>query len=238
MSLLLRKVDLFDFADEPVSSRVAAHHLHLVRKHSPVSADLRADPHTAGRRVFDICFALAGLTFTFPLMCAVAAAIKATSPGPVFLRQKRLTLHGREFTLLKFRTMNADAEAESGAVLAVEQDPRVTAVGRFLRKTRIDEIPQLWNVLLGEMTIVGPRPERPEIAAMMSRFMRQFSRRLQVKAGITGLAQIENGYVSCVQSYRRKLALDLLYIRKRSPMLDLAIMSRTVGVVLLGKGAR
>lgn len=238
MNLSLRKVDLFDFTEAPVSRRIAAHHLHLVRDYSSAFAHCKANPHTAARRIFDICFASTGLVFTLPLMIVVGAVIKATSDGPVFLRQQRLTLHGRAFTLYKFRTMYADAEEKSGPVLAVEKDPRVTPVGRFLRRTRIDEIPQMFNVLRGEMTIVGPRPERPEIAAMISRSIRQFPRRLQVKAGITGLAQIENGYVSCVKSYRRKLALDLLYIRKRSPLLDLAIISRTVGVVLLGKGAR
>ena len=198
----------------------------------------RANPHGIARRVFDITFALVSLLVSAPLLLVVALLIKATSDGPVLIQQRRLTLYGREFFLLKFRTMSADAETASGPVLAEENDPRVTRLGRSLRKTRIDELPQFWNVLRGDMTVVGPRPERPEIAVDLAKSLRRFHDRLDVKAGITGLAQIENGYCATLDTYRRKLALDLLYIRKRSLVLDAVILLRTVSVVVLGKGAR
>lgn len=210
--------------------------LRLVRK-AAAKVDVFHD-HSPLRRMFDVFFAAAGLLFSAPLLACVAAVIRATSSGPAFIRQTRLTLNSKPFTLYKFRTMYADAEAQSGPVFSEENDPRVTPVGRILRKTRIDEIPQLWNVLRGEMSVVGPRPERPEMVALLAEELKGFRRRLSVKAGITGLAQIEAGYSSSVETYRRKLALDILYIKNRSLLLDLSILIRTVAVVVLGKGAR
>lgn len=241
-TLTIERVDMFGAsigAGEllPVGPEAHAGALHLPR-YVPAEAGRAIDLDAAGRRVFDICFSVTALLCSAPLLATVAMLVKMTSKGPVFLRQKRLTLHGREFVLMKFRTMRADAEAVSGPVLAEEDDPRVTGLGRFLRKTRIDELPQFWNVLWGDMSVVGPRPERPEIAANLARSMRRFGRRLNVKAGITGLAQVEHGYCATAESYRRKLALDLLYIKKRSMRMDLGIMLRTVSVVFLGTGAR
>ena len=178
---------------------------------------------------------LAGLT---PVVALVAVAVKCSSPGPVLIRQKRVTQGGKEFTLFKFRSMRADAEASTGAVLATAQDNRITPLGRFLRKTRLDELPQLINVLRGEMSLIGPRPERPEIARALSKQIPGFHRRLGAKAGLTGLAQVIQGYPDGIDGYRQKLALDVVYIKRRSLLLDLQIALRTVGVVFSGSGAR
>jgi lipopolysaccharide/colanic/teichoic acid biosynthesis glycosyltransferase len=171
-------------------------------------------------------------------MALVALGIKCSSPGPVLIRQKRVTEGGREFTLLKFRSMRPDAEAKSGAVLATAHDNRITPLGKILRKTRLDELPQLINVLRGDMSLIGPRPERPEIARVLSQQIRGFHRRLGTKAGLTGLAQVIQGYPDGVDGYRQKLALDVVYIKRRSLLLDAQIALRTIGVVFSGSGAR
>jgi lipopolysaccharide/colanic/teichoic acid biosynthesis glycosyltransferase len=134
--------------------------------------------------------------------------------------------------------MRQDAERESGAVVATLHDNRVTPMGRILRKTRLDELPQLWNVLQGDMSLIGPRPERPELAKNFEKKIRGFRRRLGVKAGLTGLAQVIQGYPEYTDGYRQKLALDVLYIKKKSLALDLWIAMKTVGVVVSGSGAR
>ena len=144
--------------------------------------------------------------------------------------------YGRPFVLYKFRTMRLDAE-KNGAQFAQKGDPRVTPLGRFLRKTRLDELPQLWNVLKGEMSLVGPRPERPEFIQDLSREIPDYCQRLRLKPGLTGVAQIVNGYDNNIESFRRKVAFDLLYIRHVSLLNDLQILIRTVGVVFTGKGA-
>lgn len=143
---------------------------------------------------------------------------------------------GKPFVLYKFRTMRTDAE-KNGARLAVKGDPRVTPVGRFLRKTRLDELPQLWNVLRGEMSLVGPRPERPEFIEQLSDEIPDYLERLGLKPGLTGLAQVLNGYDNNIESFRRKVALDLLYLQNCCLWNDLKILIRTVGVVFTGKGA-
>lgn len=144
--------------------------------------------------------------------------------------------YGKPFVLYKFRTMRVDAE-KNGARLAVQGDPRVTPVGRLLRRTRLDEIPQLWNVLKGEMSLVGPRPERPEFIATLSRQIPDYLERLGLQPGLTGLAQILNGYDNNLDSFRRKVAFDLLYLQNCCLWNDVKILLRTVGVVLTGKGA-
>jgi lipopolysaccharide/colanic/teichoic acid biosynthesis glycosyltransferase len=171
-------------------------------------------------------------------MAFVSAAVRFSSPGPVLIRQQRLTEGGREFTLLKFRSMTDGAESTSGATFAENGDKRVTPVGRIIRKTRLDELPQLLNVLRGEMSLIGPRPERPEMAHELGTKIRGFQRRLKAKAGLTGLAQVIQGYPDDIDGYRRKLGLDMLYIRRRSLALDLWIALKTVSVVLTGSGAR
>jgi lipopolysaccharide/colanic/teichoic acid biosynthesis glycosyltransferase len=190
------------------------------------------------KRLIDIVASLILLTFAAPLMMLVALAIKLTSPGPIFYNQTRLTEGGREFTLHKFRSMRIDAEGDSGATLAKRSDPRTTTIGRWIRLTRLDELPQLINVLVGDMSLIGPRPERPEIAGELSRSIRSFNRRLATKAGLTGLAQVIQGYPDGIDGYRRKVGLDIVYIKNWSLVLDLWIAARTVLVVLSGSGAR
>ncbi len=190
------------------------------------------------KRCVDIAGASVLLVTLSPVMASVAVGVKMTSPGPILYGQTRLTQGGQVFRLLKFRSMRADAESDSGAVLATRADPRVTSIGSFLRKTRLDELPQLLNVLKGEMSLIGPRPERPEIASQLAESIPRFHQRLQTRAGLTGLAQVIQGYPDGRKGYRRKVGLDLIYIRKRSVLLDMWIALRTVSVVLTGSGAR
>ena len=160
-------------------------------------------------------------------------------PGGAERRQAARRLdenHGRPFVMYKFRTMSADAERH-GAQFAQAGDPRVTRLGRFLRRTRLDETPQLWNVLRGDMSMVGPRPERPEFIDQLSEEIPDYLQRLGLQPGLTGLAQVLNGYDNEVESFRRKVALDLLYLQNCCLANDLKIMAQTVGVVVTGKGA-
>lgn len=150
--------------------------------------------------------------------------------------RRQETCYGRPFVLYKFRTMRIDAE-KNGAQFATKGDPRVTSIGRFLRKTRLDELPQLWNVLQGEMSLVGPRPERPEFIESLSHEVPNYLLRLGIKPGLTGLAQVLNGYDNDIAGFRRKVALDLLYLQNCCLANDLKILIRTVSVVLTGKGA-
>ncbi|MCB0359338.1 MAG: sugar transferase, partial [Bdellovibrionales bacterium] len=195
-------------------------------------------PYESLKEVMDFAVASFLLLALAPLMIVIAAVIRATSAGPVIFRQIRLTKGGRPFVMFKFRTMSHDAESSTGAVWAVKNDPRVTSVGRLLRKTRLDELPQLLNVLNGDMSLIGPRPERPEIADELAKVLPKFERRLAVKAGITGLAQTANGYADSVSDYRRKLALDIMYVKSRSIALDCIIAAKTVLVIITGKGAQ
>jgi exopolysaccharide biosynthesis polyprenyl glycosylphosphotransferase len=182
------------------------------------------------KRLSDIALSLVALVITAPLSILAALAIKLDSPGPVFYLQKRLTLQGKPFNLYKFRTMVVNAEKESGPVLATENDPRITRVGRFLRRTRIDEIPQLFNVLKGDMSIVGPRPERPFFVDELVKETPEYAYRMNVKSGITGLAQIAGKYST---SPENKLKYDLLYTKSYSFSRDLAILLQTVKVILM-----
>ena len=190
------------------------------------------------KRGIDLAASLTLIVILSPAMILVAIAIKRTSPGPALYSQTRLTQGGREFTLWKFRSMKVDAESKGSATLAAKTDGRVTPIGRFLRRTRLDELPQLFNVMRGDMSLIGPRPERPEIAAQLSGSIPRFHQRLKAKAGLTGLAQVIQGYPDGVLGYRRKLGLDLIYIRQWSLILDLWIALKTISVVLSGSGAR
>jgi exopolysaccharide biosynthesis polyprenyl glycosylphosphotransferase len=189
------------------------------------------------KRIVDLIVALALLTVAAPLMLLTALAVKLTSPGAVFYRQQRVGEHGRVFTCVKFRSMRHDAET-GGAVWAEEQDPRTTRVGRHLRRYRIDELPQLLNVLRGEMTMVGPRPERPEFVGQLVEAVPFYSPRHLTKPGLTGWAQVSAGYAATLDDARLKLSYDLYYLKHRGLALDLAILLRTIGVVLRGSGAR
>jgi sugar transferase (PEP-CTERM system associated) len=174
-----------------------------------------------------------------PIMLILALAVRLTSPGPALHGQERVGRHGRVFNLLKFRTMRVDAEAETGPVWASgEGDPRITRFGWFLRKTRLDELPQLVNVLRGEMSFVGPRPERPHFVAELSKVIPLYDGRHAVRPGITGWAQVRSGYGSTIEDARQKLQFDLFYIRHMSLALDLSIVFETFKVVLVGRGAR
>ena len=189
------------------------------------------------RRTADIALSLAMLVLTLPLMLAAALAIACESRGPVLYRQERVGLHGRVFTLLKFRSMRRDAEAR-GPVWAAQRDPRVTRVGAFIRLTRIDELPQLFNVLRGEMSLIGPRPERPHFVAQLEQALPFYRDRLLAKPGLTGWAQVNYPYGASVEDAHAKLSYDLYYIKNRSPLLDLMILLATVRVVLFQRGAR
>lgn len=190
------------------------------------------------RRGIDIAGSLALLTFTLPLLLLTALAIKLDSPGPVLYRQERVGAGGRVFTLFKFRSMRRDAEAAGAPRWASRRDDRVTRVGRFIRLTRIDEIPQALNVLRGDMALVGPRPERPVFVEQLSRVILHYDDRAVVRPGITGWAQVNYPYGASVEDARMKLAYDLYYVKHRSLFLDLLILVATVRVVLFQEGSR
>jgi exopolysaccharide biosynthesis polyprenyl glycosylphosphotransferase len=189
------------------------------------------------KRGFDVVVASVGLVLTAPLFPLLALLVKRT-PGPVIFRQTRLGEGGRPFTIFKFRTMRADAEAEGAAAWASESDPRITRVGRFMRKARLDELPQLWNVLRGDMSVVGPRPERPEFLELLREAVPFWTRRHLVKPGITGWAQVSRGYTADAEGTAEKLSYDLWYLRHRSLVVDLAICGKTFMTLLTGSGAR
>ena len=189
------------------------------------------------KRAFDLFATLGLLLCTSPIMLLTAIAIRVESPGPVIYRQRRVGLFGQDFTVYKFRSMRTDAE-KNGAVWAMKSDPRVTKVGKIIRKTRIDELPQLWNVLKGEMSLIGPRPERPEFVKELEKEIPFYSLRHAVKPGVTGWAQVCYPYGSSVEDSRRKLEYDLYYAKNMSILLDVRIILKTIGVVLFPKGAR
>ncbi len=186
------------------------------------------------KRTFDLVVSAALLLVASPILLAVSLIIRITSPGPVFYRQERIGRGGRAFHVVKFRTMRVDAEKHSGPVLASRDDPRVTEFGRLLRSLRIDELPQLWNVLRGEMSLVGPRPERPYFVQRFEKELPAYELRHALKPGITGLAQVMGRYNTTAES---KLHFDLLYIYNYSLLLDLKILLQTVQVVLQGDPA-
>lgn len=194
--------------------------------------------YDAWKRLFDILGSLTLLVFAVPVMLFLSLIVRLSSPGPAIYAQRRLTAGKRVFTMFKFRTMVSNAESGSGAVWAKKDDPRVTKIGKFMRKTRLDELPQLMNVLIGDMSLIGPRPERPEIAKDLEKEFPNFMKRCDVPAGLTGLAQVSSGYADSVDSYKDKLKHDLEYVATRSPLLDLKIALKTVLVILTGDGAR
>lgn len=217
------------------------------------------------KRAMDIIGALVGLILTSPLWLLIPLLIKLTSRGPVFYSQVRVGINRRKksrrsyqmmdvserrdrdrrredyagytFKVIKFRTMVNEAEKASGPVWATKNDPRITKLGNFLRKSRIDEIPQFINVLIGDMSLVGPRPERPKFVSELSKKVEGYADRLKVKPGITGMAQVENGYDTSVSSVVNKIRHDLDYINRQSIWLDIKILLKTVIVVITGKGA-
>ncbi len=181
------------------------------------------------KRTFDIVFSLFAIIIFSPFMILAALAVKLHDGGPVLYKQRRLTINGKEFNVLKFRSMVVDAEKKSGPVLASDDDPRITPIGRFLRKVRLDELPQLFNILKGEMSVVGPRPERPELTEKYKQEMPEFGFRLKVKAGLTGYAQVTGVYDTIPYD---KLKMDLMYIENYSFRMDLQIILMTIKTML------
>jgi exopolysaccharide biosynthesis polyprenyl glycosylphosphotransferase len=186
---------------------------------------------------YSMVLGIVGLIISLPVMAVVALVVRLSSPGPILLRQTRVGLHGKPFVLYKFRSMYADAEARSGAVWATKDDPRITPAGRWLRRLRLDELPQFLNVVRGEMSIVGPRPERPEFSKMLEEQIPFYRQRLWVKPGITGWAQINHKYGDTVEDSLIKLEYDLYYIKNLAPALDAYIVFSTLKVMLLSRGA-
>jgi sugar transferase (PEP-CTERM system associated) len=189
------------------------------------------------RQLASICAAAIGLLLFLPFFPFVVLAVKLSSKGPIFFRQKRVGMGGRIFEVVKFRTMFTDAEA-GGAKWATKNDPRVTKVGMFMRKTRIDEIPQLWNVLRGDMGFVGPRPERPEFVAWLAEELPFYYLRTLIRPGLTGWAQVRYGYGATLAETKQKLEYDLYYIKHMSLGLDLLIMFETIKTILRRRGAQ
>ena len=189
------------------------------------------------RQVVSMVVAAIGLLLFLPLFPLVVLAVKLSSKGPIFFRQTRVGMGGRNFQVIKFRTMFTDAEA-GGAKWATKNDPRVTKVGMFLRKTRIDEIPQLWNVLRGDMGFVGPRPERPEFVAWLTEELPFYYLRTLIRPGLTGWAQVRYGYGATLAETKEKLEYDLYYIKHMSLGLDLLIMFETIKTILRRRGAQ
>lgn len=182
------------------------------------------------KRIFDIIFALVLLIIGSPFMLITAIAILIQDGSPIIYKQKRLTQYGREFYIYKFRSMKKDAEKDGVARFAKEHDDRITPVGKFIRATRLDELPQLWNILIGDMSVVGPRPERPEIVKQILKDIPEFNYRLKVKAGLTGYAQVYGKYNTHLKD---KLLLDLYYIENYSMLLDLKIMFLTFKILFM-----
>ena len=190
------------------------------------------------KRATDLLVAWALIALTLPLMAIVAIAVKCDSPGPIFYRQERVGLSGRRFALLKFRSMKADAEADGQPVWAAARDGRVTRLGRLIRLVRIDELPQLFNVVSGDMSMVGPRPERPFFVDQLRELIPSYDERHTVLPGITGWAQVNYPYGASIEDAKQKHGYDRFYIANRSTRLDLKILVMTVRVVALQQGAR
>ena len=224
------------------------------RPRSPYGDEQTYLPQSHRIRALNFVVALVALIILLPVLLIIALLVRGTSRGPVFYTQtrvgmdrrepldpnknhrRRLDIGGEPFTIYKFRTMRVDAEQGCGAVWAQRQDPRVTAVGRFLRQYRLDELPQLLNVVKGEMNIVGPRPERPTIFAELREHIAEYPLRQRAKPGITGLAQINHHYDCSLEDVRTKVHYDLEYIRRQSVLEDLRIMLKTLPVILLRRG--
>ncbi|MCE9675455.1 exopolysaccharide biosynthesis polyprenyl glycosylphosphotransferase [Paraclostridium bifermentans] len=187
------------------------------------------------KRVLDIISSLLGLIIGLPIIMIVAILIKIEDRGPIFYTQERLGKDEKKFLVYKIRSMRVDAEKYGGAQWAQKDDPRVTKIGKFIRKTRIDEIPQLFNILKGDMSLIGPRPERPELTYEFNKEIPGFVDRLHIKPGLTGLAQVNGGYDI---SPKDKLKWDMIYIKNRSIYIDCIIILKTIRVIFTGDGAR
>jgi sugar transferase (PEP-CTERM system associated) len=190
------------------------------------------------KRALDLSFGLFGLVLSLPVMALVASAVRLDSKGPAIFRQQRVGLGGKTFKVLKFRSMRADAEKANGAQWATKDDPRTTRVGRFIRKFRLDELPQFINVIRGEMSFVGPRPERPVFVEQLRKEISYYDERHSVRPGVTGWAQVQYSYGATVEDAYRKLEYDLFYLKNMSVFFDCVIVLKTVRTVLTGQGGR
>jgi exopolysaccharide biosynthesis polyprenyl glycosylphosphotransferase len=188
------------------------------------------------KRLIDLAVSLVVLVVGLPLWTLLGALVRLTSPGPAIYRQQRVGQHGRVFTMYKFRTMHKHAEAQTGPVWATEDDPRYTPLGRWLRKTRLDEVPQLWNVLKGNMSLVGPRPERPYFVEKLAVEIPLYNRRHRVKPGITGWAQVKWHYDTSLEDVQQKVKYDLFYIENMSLRMDFKILFQTIRTAFSGQG--
>lgn len=197
---------------------------------------VKTRPAIIVKRAVDVILSLAGMVLSSPLIALTALAVRLESTGPVLFRQTRVGQFGRAFSIYKFRSMRVDAEVVSGPVWAQKDDPRVTRIGRFLRRSRLDELPQLYNVLIGDMSFIGPRPERPEFIEELERRIPFYRARLSVKPGVTGWAQVRYTYGGSVEETLEKLQYDLYYVKNLSLFLDLLILISTVQVVIFGRG--
>ena len=188
------------------------------------------------KRAIDILFALPGVVVAAPVIGILAILVRLTSKGPAFYRQERVGKDGRVFKIIKLRTMVQDAESKSGPVWATVNDPRETPLGRILRKTHLDELPQLWNVLKGDMSLIGPRPERPVFVEKFKQEIPEYTQRLAVRPGITGWAQVNHVYDQTIEDVRKKVEFDREYIRRMGWGIDLKIMLATAGRMIHRKG--
>jgi len=221
---------------ERLTGRICVSHIDQMRFLSKVRT-LGGPVVQGAKRILDFAFALLGFALALPVAALLAILIKLESRGPVLYRQSRVGLNGKVFELIKFRTMQVDAEKD-GPVWAAPNDPRMTLIGRVLRRLRLDELPQLWNILVGDMSFVGPRPERPEFVEVLRREIPLYSQRHLVRPGLTGWAQVCYPYGAGVEDARRKLEYDLYYIRHEGLLIDLLVLGRTVSVVLGRMGSR
>jgi exopolysaccharide biosynthesis polyprenyl glycosylphosphotransferase len=222
---------------EAICGRVPVHQIDM--RSMAFGRSLQPDPFTAQfYRFFGMLFAVTLALLLSPLLLCIAIAIKLDSKGPIFYRQERVGLNGKLFQAIKFRSMCTDAETSTGPVWASENDPRVTSVGRILRKLRLDEFAQIWNVLRGEMCLVGPRPERPHFTNILCQHIPYYDVRHSVPPGITGWAQVCASYGSSVEESRVKLEYDLFYLKNQSVLLDALIIFKTIKIAFFGRGAR
>ncbi|NOT07146.1 MAG: hypothetical protein HOP28_02980 [Gemmatimonadales bacterium] len=240
--------------NEERAGRVAGTRQPYLRVVPPAPADTQLEDHAGARRLLNVIVGSLGIILTLPLWIVIAILVKVTSRGPIFHTQVRVGLDnrnsnagpndprrkqdlgGKPFTIYKFRTMHMAAEQQTGPVWATKNDPRVTKIGRVLRQYRLDELPQLLNVLKGEMNVVGPRPERPTIFAQLREAIPDYKLRQRARPGITGLAQVRQQYDSCLEDVERKVEFDLEYVRSQGFWQDLKIMLETIPVILLRKG--
>jgi exopolysaccharide biosynthesis polyprenyl glycosylphosphotransferase len=230
-----KQIDLFLYPDLDLSLLASSRLVSIAGLPVvPLNRSLAQTPYVLGKRLIDFFSAAVGLLLTLIVTIPAAILIRFTSNGPIFYVQERAGKNGVPFRMVKFRTMVANAEASTGPILSNQRDPRVTAVGRILRRFRIDEIPQLWNVLRGEMSLVGPRPERVEFSQQFARDNPMYERRLLLRPGLTGLAQIHGRYDT---EYTQKLRYDLIYINSVSLAMDVRILLATAHTVFTGRGA-